>query len=364
MRLEKYMRVLFGAVLCGILFLAMVPSVAVAVEGEEADALHKFDVEPLDPPRPYRIIEGDIIVTQEWYDNRDSKTCWSSNFWPGMTIPYTFSSNVDAARQATALTAIATWERVCDIDFVPRGSQEDYIRIIADSSSNSSFIGPIGGRQDVKIASWNRITIAHELFHAMGFYHEQSRPDRDTYVQINWDNIETDMDHNFERHDGAGHWWGRYDFNSIMHYSSCAFDVSTCGLPCCTTITVLPPYQAFQSVIGNRAELSHIDSLTAKFMFSNHTDWSFTAVRLCADYGSFANAYTSFGNAFWLMPAGDTLWVLEGPYFEAPAAVYSKETLVHNALEQVTIGPSATRGIQMEINAQIKMSAAAGIEIF
>lgn len=47
------------------------------------------------------------------------------------------------------------------------------------------------GKQRLSIGSnCDRIaTIEHEFLHALGFWHEQSRADRDDYVKIMWDRI-------------------------------------------------------------------------------------------------------------------------------------------------------------------------------
>lgn len=48
------------------------------------------------------------------------------------------------------------------------------------------------GKQRLSIgANCDRLgTVEHEFLHALGFWHEQSRADRDDYVDIVWDQIE------------------------------------------------------------------------------------------------------------------------------------------------------------------------------
>ena len=43
------------------------------------------------------------------------------------------------------------------------------------------------------------LTVTHEILHAAGVYHEQSRPDRDEYVKIHWDNIQKGAETNFKK---------------------------------------------------------------------------------------------------------------------------------------------------------------------
>lgn len=62
--------------------------------------------------------------------------------------------------------------------------------------------------------------ITHELGHAIGFWHEQSRPDRDKYVMIVWENILPGANLYFlkYRRSEINSHEVEYDYESIMHY--------------------------------------------------------------------------------------------------------------------------------------------------
>ncbi|AHE67129.1 M12 family metallopeptidase [Legionella oakridgensis] len=69
----------------------------------------------------------------------------------------------------------------------------------------------------------NTMSIVHELGHALGLWHEQSRHDKDQYIQVVWENIKDGHAFNFTQHLTDGEDYGPYNYDSIMHYSAYAF---------------------------------------------------------------------------------------------------------------------------------------------
>ena len=63
------------------------------------------------------------------------------------------------------------------------------------------------------------------MLHAAGFWHEQSRPDRNDHVRIYWANILPGYDDNFARYSRAEVTTlsMAYDTGSVMHYAPTAF---------------------------------------------------------------------------------------------------------------------------------------------
>jgi hypothetical protein len=181
----------------------------------------------------------------------------------------------------------------------------------------------VGGSQTVNIYNWTwRFIIAHELGHALGFWHEQSRSDRDSFVQINWGNIESGKAYNFDRHDEASH-FGPYDFDSVMHYSQDSF--STNGLP---TITVLPPNQAWQNLIGQRDHFSTLDSMIMSYLYPQ-SDWRFVDPYYSGtEAGTFLNPYTAFASAEASVPVGGKVVLLQPGTYTATGHHSKAMTLV------------------------------------
>ena len=68
-----------------------------------------------------------------------------------------------------------------------------YLMKFSNFNSCWSMVGRTGGKQGMSLGKGCVYTgtIIHEFLHAIGFYHEQSRPDRDDYIYVNWDNIQS-----------------------------------------------------------------------------------------------------------------------------------------------------------------------------
>ncbi len=233
--------------------------------GEEKSLLARQSANPLagyyrgDAPAPKRrqpvlatpgarSFDGTITVRQPltWVNDGDL-------LWPNGVVPYSFDPDAPftASEQRYIRAQMDIVERDSNVRFIEKQPfHDDYILITEGKDAKacgSSPIGRQGKEQTLKLrrgclGAAHRTTI-HELLHALGVYHEQSRPDRDGFVRILWDNIDGGKDgpygHNFFVKQNV-RTTDAYDPRSIMHYSKNAFGQRALGIgPSATTIECL-----------------------------------------------------------------------------------------------------------------------------
>ena len=82
------------------------------------------------------------------------------------------------------------------IRFVPKTSETTYLRIEGSAVGCWSWVGKQNkvGPQILNLSKNGCVyigTAIHEFLHAVGFHHEQNRPDRDSFIRVNYQNIDS-----------------------------------------------------------------------------------------------------------------------------------------------------------------------------
>jgi hypothetical protein len=187
----------------------------------------------------------------------------SSTSWQSGTIPYDFDTNISAADQQVYLDGVEEWALACNIHFVQHTTETNWIHFAYDPVTFLDHVDSSDVPWVVTISVLSRAQACHEMGHALGFNHENIRPDSTNYITVLTNNI-VDLPANIVWFtvDPTGVTNGNYDFESVMHLGNNFASIDPANL---YTQLARPGYEKYQPRMGNLA-LSRGDRAAAAFL--------------------------------------------------------------------------------------------------
>merc|ERR1712227_316966 len=150
---------------------------------------------------------------------RRKATVYQTKRWTNKEVPYYIGAGFSSYDRAQISAAMNDWMKYTCIRFRQANNDRNYIHIQGGGWC-SSYVGMSGGSQAVTLGNGCRVksVIIHELGHAIGFQHEQTRHDRDSHVTIYPQNIQSWARFNFDKYPitVANNHGIDYDYTSIM----------------------------------------------------------------------------------------------------------------------------------------------------
>ncbi|KAI4889309.1 hypothetical protein NFI96_011106 [Prochilodus magdalenae] len=246
----------------GLVTLLLVCSVRAEVELSVGELLERANQNVVRGPNEPKVI-GDIAVDDS---GRNADPCTATGcMWPKYSdgwvyVPYVIANHFTSRELQVIQRGLDSFAAVSCIRFIPRTTERDYIHI-QSLSGCYSYVGRLGYGQDVSLDRYGCIyhnTVQHELLHALGFNHEQTRSDRDNHIRVVWENIIEDMKYNFNIINTLNQ-GTPYDYNSVMQYHKTAFSMN--GLP---TMIPIPDSNV---IFGEAVEMSYNDILRLQRLY-------------------------------------------------------------------------------------------------
>ncbi len=157
-----------------------------------------------------------------------------SSKWPEGIIRYKLDPGISDLHDMIE-DAIDEWNATGFIQIIPddgQGVAGHHVYFTGNPLSTQAGASAIGYSPPWGFPKWQEIrlggsspigTARHEIGHAIGLLHEQSRTDRDDHVEVFMNNVEWPLGYNFDKHGLEATTYRSYNTDSLMHYSERSF---------------------------------------------------------------------------------------------------------------------------------------------